>query len=320
MRTSHERDALSVGRERRRSGIADENSRCLARAKTVDVEREPRTGEAIAALLVPAIRCAGADERQGGEIRRDSGRVHADRRIDEGTVPLLDTSGSSIDPREVALGRNHEPAACPGRPACWRRLAEQPLSRAGRRHDEDPPAARERSQKGDLLAVRRPGGEAVAIVAGQAAGARPIEVHADDAGSQACEGDPLSVGRKRRGCRGICASRELLETGAGLLDPENLLDPVPRGTGGEHDPWRLSRRPLRLSRSSGNRREGEPDHDGDRGQPTRPDRSVAARTCGAPHHLATAAFHAVAHLGQTLTPAGRTIPSGSVGLSYDRLR
>ena len=153
--------------------------------------------------------------------------------------------------------------------------------------------------KGDLLAVRRPGREVVAAVAGQAPDARPVEVHAHDPGSQPYEGDALSVGRKRGGRRGIGTSRELLETFARLLDPENLLDPVAGRTAGEQDPLRLCRRPLRLARRSGHRRHSEPDHDDDDGQHTKPGRGVP-RTCGAGPHLASVALDAVAHRDRTL--------------------
>ena len=61
--------------------------------------------------------------------------------------------------------------------------------------------------------------------------------------------------------------------------------------------------PLRLSRGSGHRRQGEPDHDDDHGQHARPDRGAAPRTCGAAPHLATVALYAVDHFDRTLTAA-----------------
>ena len=287
---SHERQALSVERERGRSGIALQKSRLLVLAKILDVEPEHRTGDALAAAFVAGNRRSRADKRKGGEIGRDSGRVHAARRVDDGTEQLLDMPRSRIDLREVALGRNHEPAARPGRAAGRRRLAELPLPRAGRRHDVDPPAVHcgpDETRSACRPETRR--GQLSRPLLVRAAEARPIEVHAEDPGSQPCEGDSLSVGRKRRGLRGIRALRELLETFARRRDPEDLLDPEPGWIGGEHDPLRLCRcrRPLRLSRRSGCRRQRDRDHDAITRQRTRPDRSVAPRTCGAAPHLAT---------------------------------
>ena len=112
-----ERQALSVGRERRWSGVAREDSRLLVRAEILAVERVPRTGDSLAAVFVPRNRRPGADEGDGGEIGRDGGGVHADGRVDEGAEQLLDTPRLGIDLRKVAAGRNQEPVACPDRPA-----------------------------------------------------------------------------------------------------------------------------------------------------------------------------------------------------------
>ena len=65
--------------------------------------------------------------------------------------------------------------------------------------------------------------------------------------------------------------------------------------GGEHDPLRLCRSPLRLSRSSGNRRQGEPDDDDDHRQHAGPDRGAAPSECGAAPQLVDLALAAVDH-------------------------
>ena len=207
--------SLPVGRERRRSGIAGENARRLVLANVLDVEREPRTGDAVAAVLVAGILRSGADERDRGEIRRDSGRVHADDRVDRGAEPLEHAPGLGIDPGEVALGRNQEPALRPGRPAGRRRQAEQPLPAAGCRHDVDAPPVRGGPDESDLLAVRRPGGEAVAAVVVRRRTPVPSRFMLKIPAPSSCEGDPLSVGRERGRRRGKVAFRELLETLAG---------------------------------------------------------------------------------------------------------
>ena len=59
MIASHEREALPVGRERRRPAIAHENARLLVPLQILDEEREPRTGHALTATRVPGIRPPG---------------------------------------------------------------------------------------------------------------------------------------------------------------------------------------------------------------------------------------------------------------------
>ena len=68
----------------------------------------------------------------------------------------------------------------------------------------------------------------------------------------------------------------------------------------------LRRRPLRLSRGSGDRRQGEPDHDDDHGQHAKPDRRAAPRTCGAAPRVALVALDAVDHLGRTVHSGPRS--------------